>query len=40
MFKSRKVNAVLWVASVAVLTLFWMLRRNETGVGTANSCER
>ena len=33
MFKDRKINAALWVASVAVLALFWALLRNEAGVG-------
>jgi len=33
MFKNRKMNAALWLASVAVLALFWVLLRAETGVG-------
>ena len=33
MFPDRKINAALWVASVAVLALFWALLRNEAGVG-------
>lgn len=33
MFKNRKMNAALWVASAAVLALFWVLLRNEAGVG-------
>lgn len=33
MFKDRKVKTVLWVASVAMLTLFWALLRSEAGVG-------
>lgn len=33
MFKNRKMNAALWVASVAVLALFWVLLRTEAGVG-------
>jgi FtsH-binding integral membrane protein len=33
MFKDRKVNAALWVTSVAVLALFWILLRYEAGVG-------
>lgn len=33
MFKNKKMNAVLWAASVVVLALFWTLLRNEAGVG-------
>lgn len=33
MFKNRKMNATLWVASVMMLALFWVLLRNEAGVG-------
>ena len=33
MFKNRKMNAALWAASAAVLALFWVLLRNEAGVG-------
>lgn len=33
MFKDRRMNAVLWAASVSVLALFWVLLRNEAGVG-------
>lgn len=33
MFKDRKTNVALWVASVAVLALFWALLRSEAGVG-------
>lgn len=33
MFKHRKKNAALWAASAAVLGLFWVLLRNEAGVG-------
>lgn len=33
MFRNRRMNAVLWVASAAMLALFWVLLRNEAGVG-------
>lgn len=33
MFKNRKLNAALWLASAAVLALFWGLLRAEAGVG-------
>lgn len=33
MFENAKMNAALWAASVVVLALFWVLLRNETGVG-------
>ena len=33
MFKNKKMNAALWVASVVFLGLFWVLLRNEVGVG-------
>lgn len=33
MFKNRKLNAALWLASAAVLALFWGLLRTEAGVG-------
>jgi hypothetical protein len=33
MFKNRKMNAALWVTSAAALALFWILLRNEAGVG-------
>ncbi len=33
MFKNRKMNAALWATSVAMLALFWVLLRNEAGVG-------
>ena len=33
MFKNRKMNLTLWIASALVLTLFWVLLRNEAGVG-------
>ncbi len=33
MFKNRKMNIALWIASVAVLGLFWVLLRYEAGVG-------
>lgn len=33
MFRNRKVNTALWAASAAVLLLFWVLLRNEAGVG-------
>ena len=33
MFKSPKKNVALWATSVAALALFWVLLRNEAGVG-------
>ena len=33
MFMNRQTNLILWVASVAALLLFWLLLRNEAGVG-------
>ncbi len=33
MFKNRRLNAALWAASAAGLALFWVLLRNEAGVG-------
>lgn len=33
MFKNRRKNAALWAVSAAVLGLFWVLLRNEAGVG-------
>jgi len=32
MFTNKKINAALWIASAAVLLLFWVLLRGETGV--------
>lgn len=32
MFKNRRMNTALWIASVALLAIFWVLLRNETGV--------
>jgi hypothetical protein len=32
MFPNRRLNAALWVASAAVLALFWVLLRTEAGV--------
>lgn len=33
MFTNARINAALWIASVAVLGFFWLLLRNEAGVG-------
>lgn len=33
MFKNRRLNIALWVASAIVLAIFWVLLRNEAGVG-------
>lgn len=33
MFTNRKMNAIMWGASVAGLALFWLLLRTEAGVG-------
>ncbi|MCA9288164.1 MAG: DUF305 domain-containing protein [Phycisphaerales bacterium] len=33
MFKNKRASVGLWVASVAILGLFWMLLRTEAGVG-------
>jgi hypothetical protein len=33
MFKIRKLNTILWICSAATLVLFWILLRNEVGVG-------
>jgi cation transport ATPase len=33
MFKNKKLNAALWAASALMLALFWVLLRNEAGVG-------
>lgn len=33
MFKNLRINAMLWVASVLVIGLFWVLLRYEAGVG-------
>lgn len=33
MFNNKKINTALWAASAAVLLLFWVLLRNEAGVG-------
>lgn len=33
MFMNRQTNLILWAASAAALLLFWLLLRNEAGVG-------
>jgi len=33
MYKERKLNYTLWATSAALLALFWILLRNEAGVG-------
>ena len=33
MFQDKKWNAALWIASVAVLAVFWLFLRTEAGVG-------